>query len=341
VEIRQLEYFLAVADYGGITRAAGVLHISQPSLSQAIRGLERELHVSLFQRVGRGMLLSPVGEALVGPARQAIRSVDSASDVMRRMQRLEGGRVDICALPALGSEPVAAWVGYFRRQHPAVAVRMEEADDLAGVIESVRSGTCELGFVTLPAPLAGLQARTLSEQYVVLVGPPGWSSTAPEPLPIAAVADIPLIVDGRSTSGWAFIEQILHAHSVDVFVAAEVRHPSSTLHLVLSGAGVAFMPLRLALLAYRRGAVIQPTDPPIVRRIAVIHRPGPLSGPAQALLDLALRDAARWVAANERHLEAGLSYVQAAMAVDDAIWAARKSAGAPDYALRQEPPSRP
>jgi LysR family transcriptional regulator, nitrogen assimilation regulatory protein len=101
------------------------------------------------------------------------------------------------------------------------------------------------------------------------------------------------------------------------------------------------MPLRLALLAHRRGAVIQPTDPPIVRRIAVIHRPGPLSGPAQALLDLALRDAARWVAANERHLEAGLSYVEAAMAVDDAIWAARKSAGAPDYALRQEPPSRP
>ena len=332
MEIRQLEYFLAVVDHGGITRAAGVLHISQPSLSQAIRGLERELHVSLFHRVGRGMLLSPAGEALVGPARQAIRSVESASDVMRRLQRLEGGRVDICALPALGSEPVAAWVGYFRRQHPAVAVRMEEADDLAGVIESVRSGACELGFVTLPAPLSGLQARPLSEQYVVLVCPPGWSGTPAKPLPIAAVAGIPLIVDGRSTSSWTFIEQTLHAHSVDVFVAAEVRHPSSTLHLVLSGAGAAFMPLRLALLAYRRGAVIQPTDPPLVRRIAVICRPGLLSGAAQALLDLALRDAARWVAANERHLEAGLNYVEAAVAVDDAIWAARKTATAPDYA---------
>ena len=118
VEIRQLEYFLAVVDHGGITRAASVLHISQPSLSQAIRGLERELRITLFHRVGRGLVLSPSGEALVGPARHAIRSVEQAADLMHQLQRLEGGRVDICALPSLGSEPVAAWVGYLRRQHP-------------------------------------------------------------------------------------------------------------------------------------------------------------------------------------------------------------------------------
>jgi LysR family transcriptional regulator, nitrogen assimilation regulatory protein len=332
VEIRQLEYFLAVVDHGGVTRAAGVLHISQPSLSQAIRGLERELHVTLFHRIGRGLVLSPSGEALVGPARHAIRSVEQAADLMHRLQRLEGGRVDICALPSLGSEPVAAWIGYLRRQHPAVAVRMEEADDAAGVIDSVRSGATELGFVTLPAPLSGLKVRTLSSQYVVLVCPPGWSGTPATPIPIAAIADIPLIVDGRHTVGWTHIEQVLHEHSVDVFVAAEVRHPSSTLHLVLSGAGAAFMPLRLALLAHRRGAVLRPTDPPIAREIAVIQRPEPLSAAAQALLDLAVRDAARWVAANERHQADGLGYVEAALAVDDAIWAARRSASAPDYA---------
>jgi LysR family transcriptional regulator, nitrogen assimilation regulatory protein len=332
VEIRQLEYFLAVVDHGGVTRAARVLHISQPSLSQAIRSLERELRVSLFHRVGRGLVLSPTGEALVGPARHAIRSVAQASDLMRRLQRLEGGRVDICALPSLGSEPVAAWVGYLRRLHPAVSVRMEETDDLAGVVESVRSGATEVGFLTLPAPLAGLHSRTLSTQYVVLVCPPGWSGTAATPVPIAAVADIPLIVDGRHTAGWSQIEQVLLDHSVDVFVAAEVRHPSSTLHLVLSGAGAAFMPLRLALLAHRRGAVIQPTDPPILREIAVIHRPGPLSALAQALVDLAVGDAARWVAANERYRAGGLGYVEAALAVDDAIWSARRSAPAPGYA---------
>ncbi|HTA02504.1 MAG TPA: LysR family transcriptional regulator [Streptosporangiaceae bacterium] len=332
MEIRQLEYFLAVVDHGGVTRAAQALHISQPSLSQAIRSLERELQVSLFHRVGRGLVLSPSGEALVGPARHAIRSIEQASDLMQRLQRLEGGRVDICALPSVGTEPLAAWVGYLRRLHPAVAVRIEESDDLAGVIESVRSGGTELGFVTLPAALTGLRCRTLSTQYVVLVCPPGWSGTAAAPIPLEAVGDIPLIVDGRHTAGWSQIEQVLLEHSVDVVVAAEVRHPSSALHLVLSGAGAAFMPLRLALLAYRRGAVIRPTDPPILRQIAVIHRPEPLSAAAQALLDLAIKDAARWVAANERHRAGGLGYVEAALAVDNAIWAARRSASAPDYA---------
>ena len=198
VEIRQLDYFLAVVDHGGITRAASVLHISQPSLSQAIRGLERELRITLFHRVGRGLVLSPSGEALVGPARHAIRSVEQAADLMHRLQRLEGGRVDICALPSLGSEPVAAWVGYLRRQHPAVAVRMEEADDPAGVIESVRSGATELGFVTLPAPLSGLTAQTLSSQYIVLVCPPGWTGTPATPIPIAEIAGIPLSFIGRA-----------------------------------------------------------------------------------------------------------------------------------------------
>jgi len=277
-------------------------------------------------------VLSPAGEALVGPARHAIRSLEQASDLMHRLQRLEGGRVDVCALPSLGSEPVAAWVGYLRRLHPTVAVRMEESDDLAGVTESVRSGAAEVGFVTLPAPLAGLHSHILSTQYVVLVCPPGWSGTAATPVPVGELAGIPLIVDGRHTAGWSQIEHILLEHGVDVDVAAEVRHPSSTLHLVLSGAGAAFMPLRLALMAHSRGAVIRPTDPPILRRIAVIHRPQPLSPAAQALVDLAIMDAARWVTANERYQAEGLGYVEAAMAVDDAIWAARRSAPAPHFA---------
>ena len=66
VEVRQLEYFLAVHDHGGVTRAAKALHLSQPSLSQAIRSLERQLRTELFLRVGRGLVLAPAGQALLG-----------------------------------------------------------------------------------------------------------------------------------------------------------------------------------------------------------------------------------------------------------------------------------
>src|SRR5690348_7877406 len=75
LEVRQLEYFLAVHDHGGVTRAAKALHLSQPSLSQAIRSLERQLRTELFLRVGRGLVLAPAGQALLEPARQVLRSM--------------------------------------------------------------------------------------------------------------------------------------------------------------------------------------------------------------------------------------------------------------------------
>ena len=70
---RRLEYFLAVVEEGGVTRAAGRLHVAQPSLSQALKTLEAELGLELFHRVGRRLRLSAAGEAFVGPARQVLR----------------------------------------------------------------------------------------------------------------------------------------------------------------------------------------------------------------------------------------------------------------------------
>jgi hypothetical protein len=78
MDARQLEYFLAIVDHDGFGRAAQHLHIAQPSLSQVIAGLERELGVPLFHRIGRGVVLSPAGRELIGPARQVLRDLRGA-----------------------------------------------------------------------------------------------------------------------------------------------------------------------------------------------------------------------------------------------------------------------
>jgi DNA-binding transcriptional LysR family regulator len=72
---RRLRYFLTVVEEGSVTSAARRLHVAQPSLSQALRALESELGAELFHRVGRGLRLSAAGEALIGPARQALRAI--------------------------------------------------------------------------------------------------------------------------------------------------------------------------------------------------------------------------------------------------------------------------
>ena len=94
---RRLRCFLAVVDEGSIRRAAEALGISQSSLSQAIRALERELDVRLFDRVSEGARLTIAGEAMVSPARQVLRATDDAREAISGVVGLRAGTLGIAA----------------------------------------------------------------------------------------------------------------------------------------------------------------------------------------------------------------------------------------------------
>lgn len=105
VDARQLEYFLAVVDHGGFTRAADALHVTQPALSQAVRALERDLGARLFQRAGRGVVLAAAGEALVGPARQVMRALLEARTAVQEVVGLVAGQLNLVVQPARWTSP--------------------------------------------------------------------------------------------------------------------------------------------------------------------------------------------------------------------------------------------
>src|SRR4029079_7560888 len=130
----------------GFTRAAAALHVAQPSLSQTVRSLETELGVELFHRTGRRVTFTAAGEALLEPARRALRDADTARDAAIAVAGLVAGHVDVVALPTLAVVPVAEPIGRFRRAHPAVTVRLVEPDDTAALLAMLRDGRCELGF---------------------------------------------------------------------------------------------------------------------------------------------------------------------------------------------------
>lgn len=111
MDTRRLAYFLAVVDHDGFGRAARALHIAQPSLSQAIAGLERELGVPLFHRVGRGVVVSDAGQALIEPARQVLRDLHTARATMDSITGLRRGRVALVTMPSPGIEPLTTRPG--------------------------------------------------------------------------------------------------------------------------------------------------------------------------------------------------------------------------------------
>ena len=122
MDARQLAYFLAVVEHLNFGRAAEQLHIAQPSLSQAIGTLEREVGVPLFHRVGRGIVLSDAGAQLIEPARQVLRDLESAKAAVQSTQGLQRGRVELVSMPSPGIEPLTTMVRDFGVAHRAMSV---------------------------------------------------------------------------------------------------------------------------------------------------------------------------------------------------------------------------
>jgi DNA-binding transcriptional LysR family regulator len=289
VDVRQLEYFLAVVDNGGFNRAAAALFVAQPSLSQAIRTLEKDLGTSLFHRTGRRVVLTEAGKALIGPARQAVRSLEVARESVSAAQGLRTGRIAIASMPSPAIEPLSSMIQRFTQRFPGVDVVLRDAPVAGSVIDMVRNGVTELGLLSaweLPT-VAEVDVHPVDEQELVLVAPPGGPFLPGPPLPREKLAGQRLIAGERGTSMRRLVEEI-RASGVDVPIAVETDHRVAILSLVLKGVGIAILAEAWRPLALRAGAVVRALDPPATLHLALVSRKGWLSPVAEEFLEMAL-----------------------------------------------------
>jgi LysR family carnitine catabolism transcriptional activator len=290
MERRQLEYFLAVVQSGGFTNAGRRLRVAQPSLSQAIRALERDLGTPLFHRLGRGVTLTAAGEALVRPAQQVLRDLATARSSVEHVSGLTGGRLDIVALTTLAVDPLATLIGHFRALHPLVDVSVSDPEHDNAVTGMVRTGECELGLAESPANLDGLDSLRLPDQKFFAVLPPDSQQASSGALPLAQLAALPLIATPDGTAMRTLVDRALTVRGVPPRVAIETTHRAAIVPLVLAGAGATLLPRWLAEDAGRRGAVVMQTTPRLVRKVRLMWRSQPLSPAAAAFLELAGQD---------------------------------------------------
>lgn len=283
MDTRQLEYFLAVVDHDGFGRAARALHLAQPSLSQAIAGLERELGVRLFHRVGRGVVISSAGRELVGPARQVLRDLRAARATVDSVKGVLRGRMELATMPSPGIEPLGALTAEFARRHPGVVVGADAAFTADEVVQLIKQGACELGLVGAPAPprAPGVEVIPLEEQGFLLVGAPEHEFPAADPVRLADLADVRLIASPPGSLMRGIVDDAL-AGGVPVRIAAEVAHRTSILPLVLQGVGLAVLPAAWAPLARRCGLRLARIDHPARLHVALLSRTAPLTPIAEA-----------------------------------------------------------
>lgn len=303
---RQLTYFLAVVDHLNFGRAADQLHIAQPSLSQAMSTLEREVGVPLFHRVGRGIVLSDAGAQLVEPARQVLRDLDSAKAAVQSTRGLQRGRVELVSMPSPGIEPLTTLIGRFTDANPAMSVRVDAAFTPEEVVASIKSGRAEVGLLgSASSPnTSGLHVIPVEDQALVLISPAGTvdphaagptddstddsaDDAGQRTVRRADLAGMRLIVSTEGSLMRRLVDDVL-ASGVDAQIVVEVEHRTSILPMVLAGIGHAVLPASWTLLAQRTGAVVRRIEPPSLLRIAVVTRKAALTPAAQAFLTTAI-----------------------------------------------------
>ncbi|MFC4564216.1 LysR family transcriptional regulator [Nocardiopsis mangrovi] len=293
MDVRQLEYFLAVVDHGGFNRAARALFIAQPSLSQSIRTLEKDLGGPLFHRIGRRAVLTEEGHALIEPAREAVRSLDAARASVESVRGLRTGRVAVTSMPSPAVEPLSSMVEAFAARHPGVELTVRAAAVPQAVVDAVRTGASELGLLSareLPAA-PGVRLHPVERQRFVVLAPPGGPFEPGVPLRRECLAGQRLIV-GEPGTGIRRLTEEIRASGVDLTIAVESGHREAVLPLVLKGVGLAVVAEAWRSLAARAGAVVLDLDPPAFLHLAMVSRAGPLTPAAAEFLALALaRDA--------------------------------------------------
>ena len=291
MELQQMRYALAVVDTGTFTAAAAQCLVAQPSLSQSVRNLERELGVELFHRVGRRVVVTAAGSAFAVAARVALRAVDSVRTEVDAVSGMLAGALDLVALPTLASDPVTPLVGAFRTAHPLVTVRLAHPDGTADLLQSVVRGESEVG-ITVAGPaepgLVGghLVSHALGRQEIVAVLPPG--SNRRTALPARALAALPLVTNPIGTSTRAMLDTVLADAGLRAQIAVETDQREAIIPLVVAGAGAALLPRSMAATALLHGAVVVALEPRLWRELVLVHRNATLSPAARAFADIAL-----------------------------------------------------
>ena len=289
MDARQLRYFLAIVDQGGFRRAADSLLVSQPSLSQTVAGLERELGLDLFHRVGRRATISPAGEQLVGHARLVVRALETARSEMDAIRGVRSGRVDISSMPSPGIEPLTSMIATFVARHPELSVNIDGAFTTEDVVEAVRSGASEIGILGTAAPnrIHGVRTSQLEKQPLVLIVNRNADTFGPgEVVHRDALAGSRLIVSKRGSLMRWMVDDLL-ASGIDVRIVVEVAHRTTILPLVLSGVGHAVMPSSWVPLAAQAGLRTLRIEPTSNLYVSVISRIENLTPAATAFLTVA------------------------------------------------------
>ncbi len=292
VDLRQLRYFVAIAECGSFSKAAQRLHIAQPALSQHVRNMETDLGVELLFRTPQGVRPTEAGDTLLRHARIMLGQMEVAREAVRGQQSEPEGEVRF-GLPGTISQMLCVpLITAARRRYPKVKLRVAEA--MSGfVLDWLREGKIDLGVLYRTVTDKGLEARHILSEDLCLLGPvaPMGAPHPPKgPVPFSVVAGLTLILPSPGHGLRDLVEERAAGEGVRLSTVIDLDTYGQIKLLVEGGLGYAILPTAAVQqeVADQR-LVTWPLGVPVLTRDLHVVRPSdrPLSHAVRVIEDLA------------------------------------------------------
>jgi len=242
MDLKQIEYFVRVAELGSFTRASIALDVAQPALSRQVRLLEVELRQSLLVRNGRGATPTEAGKLLMEHGRGILHQVSRAREDLERARGALAGRVVVGLPPSIARVLAVPLSRAFRQRLPEASLSITEGLS-GGMREALASGRLDIALIYNATPSPELELRPLvAEELFLVQSNPGRAATgAPRPLPLRELAQLPLVIPSRPNAIRMQVESALADLGLKPRIALEIDGPAAILELVADGAGSAVL----------------------------------------------------------------------------------------------------
>jgi DNA-binding transcriptional LysR family regulator len=241
MDLRQLEYFVAVAEEANFTRAADRVHITQSGVSAQIRQFERELGADLFDRSARMVRLTPAGAAALPHARTALAAAQAIRTACDDVNGLVRGRLRIGMVTGCTVTPLFDALAAFHRRHPRIEITLTE-DNSEVLIENVRSGHADIALAAVAGEVPdGLESLTIISEGLVAAVPPDHALAGQESVALRRLTSYPLICLPVGTGIRGVLDQACAAAGIRPAVALQATAPGAVMDLAARGLGVAVL----------------------------------------------------------------------------------------------------
>ncbi len=246
MDLRQLEIFVKVAEFGSFSKAAEALYLTQPTVSEHIRTLEDEVGVRLLDRLGRGAAVTRAGQLLLSYAQRMLALAREARQAMDGFQGRMSGELLIGASTIPGEYVLPAMIGRFKEKYPDISITLLIGDSQTAV-DWVAEGRAELGVVGARLSHRGVDYKELMPDEVVVVVPGAHSWHGRKQIALEELRSEPLLIRERGSGTRAALEAALAEAGMDLGsfrIVGEMGSTQAIKQAVKAGVGVSLVSKR-------------------------------------------------------------------------------------------------